>query len=326
MTPEENSQKRLVKVEGIKLVWGAFGDGDKCTGVVEKIYYDEPFGVFTKYMGCNYLFNGFPDGVKVQAISVPKKMIAGLFPFMDSRFFQFLVVIALGIFSVLPKKSKGKIVNLIVSYYLNVGWAGIKTHALKDNKFCVSGREIMRTIGVIFPDSSPDYIFSNVKLGKRIIGMQWEYDYAYRGRGQDVLPKLDKKKLAENPRKEILRIIDILIERDSSCLIKWKRAKKLLRIVLLNKTIRDYVKRFFLELDLDKIKMTDADWYYVLDRSDYKYGGMTHAERMAVKAIIDKREGNRLPDIIFKSKNELPKDIQKSEELLKNELNQNEAN
>ncbi len=127
-----------------------------------------------------------------------------------------------------------------------------------------------------------------------------EFDYAYRARTQDVLPELDKKALKENPQKEIERLLNLMIERELAIQNKWLGLKKIILYAMKIKKLRNLIVEFLLELDLEKIKRDEADWYFCLNRNDYNYGGLSYEERMKIKEELDKKMGNKIPNIIFK--------------------------
>ena len=280
-----------MKYVPIKIVIGAFGNGkpEDCVGIIEKVD-DTDNGIFTKYVGCNYLFKGFPDVRIVETISIPKKMISKAIPDKPVKFFLLGV---LGLYSVFPKKKQ--IADFFINYFLEIATLTMtfnetlrKGVILPKEKYCKSGKEIYRAMEVI----------GIRKKLKEVIAMTWEYDYAYRLRGQDLIPFLNKEALRKNPVKEIKRLIDILIERDISCKDKWKSLKKWI-ILLRIKKIRKIIVDLLLEIDLEKIKMDEADWYFSLDRNDYNYGGLPYKERMEISKELDKKVGNKRRKIEF---------------------------
>lgn len=293
----ENKESAVKKLEAINIVWGAFGTGEECTGVVERIDRPETGGIFTKYFGCNYLFNGYPDISKVEAIAIPKKIIFRMIGLMSQGVFQFVFSFSFLAFLILPKSLKKKLFFLFYDFFANLSAISLKRHLILPNKYCVVSQEIRRAFLRVAGDNDRSISAND------IFSMMVEYDYAYRARLQDFLPFLDKEKLKKNSKKEISRVLEILAERDSIDYSKrWRKLKMMVGVILLFKEVKDFVVRFLLELDLEKIKMTETDWYYVLDRKDYNYGGLSHEERLKQKPILDAKVGNKLPKIIFKEK------------------------
>jgi hypothetical protein len=82
---------------------------------------------------------------------------------------------------------------------------------------------------------------------------------------------------------------------------KWRGLKKIVMIGLMFKSLRNIIIQALLEIDLEKIKPDEADFYYVCDRVDYMYGGLTHEQRMLMSLGLDKKVNNNRPTIKKKS-------------------------
>lgn len=277
--------EKQIKAE---LVYGAFGNGpaERCTGIVEKRTYNKE-GKFTKYLGCNYLFKGFPDVNVIDRIAVPKKMIARGFTLLNQKIIQFLLFFPALIFLILPRKQKRKISKLLLDCFSDVSYTAIKKFILPENDYKRPVKEFHRAVSGI----------ANKRLANTL-SMCIEYDYAYLARFQDAFQYLNKKKNLKN---EFFRIVDILIERDTPCKAKWIAMKKTLKIAWLFKDFREPLKKFLSELNIEEITPDESDFYYVCDRDDYNYGGYTHEERMKIKEQLDKKVDNKLPKITFRN-------------------------
>jgi len=156
---------------------------------------------------------------------------------------------------------------------------------------------VIGAFGVIFEGMKGEEI---ERVKTRDIGcMILEHDTFYRFRVQDVLPELNKKWLKENPRKEIKRIIDILFSREKGVVYKWRGLEKILMFILRFRQLQDFIVKFLLEIDLEKIRFDEADWYYVLDISSYLFGGTTHQERLEVLKRLDEKMNNKRPKVVF---------------------------
>jgi hypothetical protein len=70
---------------------------------------------------------------------------------------------------------------------------------------------------------------------------------------------------------------------------KWKMMGDLLYWgIKFHGRTRKFLMKFFEEIDLEKIKMDEADWYHCLRRNDYNYGGLSIQERLLIRQKIDK--------------------------------------
>ena len=274
------------------IVWGAFGTGtpETCAGLVEDITYPPEGGIFTKYLGCNYLFKGFPDVKIVDRIATPKKMLMNAFYIIKEPIIRFLLITPVLIFLILPKSQKRKVIDVFKNYFLSVSLTALKNQFLKEDRYKIAVKEIFRVLG------------SKVGEAERnIISMMIEFDYAYLARFQDTFQYLNKENLKENFKKELFRIIDILIEREigEGMKNKWRSIKSFLKIALFFKDVRHFLKSVLLELDINKIRPDEGDWYFMLDRNDFNYGGLEYHERMKISKELDKKMNNKRPTINF---------------------------
>lgn len=111
------------------------------------------------------------------------------------------------------------------------------------------------------------------------ISLILENDMAYRYRLQDFLGELNKIWLSQNEIKELKRILDILIERELDRNVKiWKLARRFIWILRF-KGLRD-VREVLMKLDIDKVKLSKEDIYWVNIVPNYNYLGKKVGERL----------------------------------------------
>lgn len=107
-----------------------------------------------------------------------------------------------------------------------------------------------------------------------------EYDDAYRFRLQDMATELRVDSFKKSPIKETKRLLEIWGERESpGVMINIRRYAKLLLLVLYIPSIRKSIInniQYIKKMQYDK-----CDWYWVAFKDNYKFGGKTHAERLA---------------------------------------------
>jgi len=293
-----------------QIVIGAFGGVENCIGIVENVSTPESGGIFTKYVGCNYLFKGYPDYRILDYIYASKRVLAGFFQLMKNKPIRFLLGIDYIFYLLMPKASKKKVLFGVMDYVLSIThWIEYKyVFALQTNLYCKSVREIYRASEIILNDFDEDYK-KRLRKFRDIACMILEMDYAYRARFQDILPLLDKEALKKNPKKELKRLTDIFIEREAVdgynvLTDKWIGLQKILLTGLRFKKIRNVIMKFLLEIDLKEIERDESDWYFALNRNDYLYGGKTYEERLKIKEEMDKKANNNIPKVVIKQKDE----------------------
>jgi len=299
--------QKMQKLSEAQVVIGAFGTEPDCIGIVEKID-NTTNGIFTRYLGCNYVFKGHPYIVIVEAIGVPKKILSGFFVLLSSRIIMVFLGLNAFLFMLLPKFLKREILVYFWEYFLNVSYKALERWVLPFEKYCIAAKEVYRAMDAIAKKIPGEEMRKRVERTIPVVCMMLEYDFAYRARFQDVLPYLDKRKLRDNPLKEIRRILSILTTREVGGMApKWKKAGKLLSFLkfVFGKEFEKWSIKFFNELNLDKIKTDEADWYYSLKRKDYNYGGLSYEDRLKIKNELDRKVGNKQINIKIVSPEEL---------------------
>ena len=321
------------KGQPVRVVRGAFGEIDRCEGIVKEVLTPPEGGLYTKFYGCKYLFKGYPDKTILDMLGLPKAMI-GRVPIglLKNSFW----VKAFLLFMFLFRRQE-------LIHYARVYFSAMYSHGLKSmniswHRFNNFTKELKRAVESairyesLYETSSLinaeelDYkgereIWGLIAYISELFYFVIEFDNAYRFRFQDIVAELNKENMIHNPIKEIKRLFDILIERENSQELKtkWKLAKYLtVTLIRFNTTARKFVQRLSSTLDINKIKMDEHDRYFMFNRNSYNHEGKTLTQRMKEKVKIDKRDGN-----IYISMDEIREIAQKEKEKL-NKLQQDE--
>lgn len=123
-----------------------------------------------------------------------------------------------------------------------------------------------------------------------------EMDDAYLHPLIDLANEVSKESLLDNPRKEVLRILEIYQERevlkgesDSHIGGKFVKFAKLLSLLLLFPPIKTAFRFAIKNLDFENFKKDEWDEYWMLCRENYNSGGKPFKERMdkMVAMMID---------------------------------------
>lgn len=118
-----------------------------------------------------------------------------------------------------------------------------------------------------------------------------EYDSAYRNRFQDIIVELNKDNL-NKPAKEIIRLLDILLKRDygdnfeGANNSKWGNIKRLIKLVFIfSPKIKKQITAILKDINIDEVKFSKEDIYWINKDTAYLFRGMTFEERQAENKI-----------------------------------------
>lgn len=106
-------------------------------------------------------------------------------------------------------------------------------------------------------------------------------DNAYRLRLEDIFSASSRRQLMSDPIGEMKRLVDVYLDRDTNFHVK-KVFVKLSKMIIYLLYIPKYKKAFVESLrdcDYMSLELDDADEYWVINREDYKFMGMTLVER-----------------------------------------------
>lgn len=262
-------------------------------GVVENRFVLEDGSIMTKLQGCTYLYKGYPDSRVMKALSAPKDllwMIADLF-----TGFKILIVLS-GLLFIISRKLARKKLLKFLDIIFKLGYKSLQKWVIDEKHYCQSAKEVYRAsnkaIGLLHKD-----IRESVGKIRDIITMSCEFDTVYRFPMQDIFGELNKENLNKNPKKEVCRLLDILLTREvlGDQRNKYVKIRKMINIILLSPKARKMVLAFFNEIDVEKVKLDEADWYYCLQRHLYDYRGVPVQDRVDEKKRIDLEKGHKFP-------------------------------
>lgn len=184
-------------------------------------------------------------------------------------------------FPITPKRLENAIFAWMGEIY-DATFRNIPGERKREDEYSQSSQEIRRSLERINSYGDNRWVSYIVEI--------WETDQAYRNRGQDALQELNKIRLKVNPRKEILRVWDLVISREvaGGQIPKMKAMRKVLWLLLWSKRFRNLITGFLMELDINEIKISIEDRYWMANRFDYNYEGKSFEERMDWKTEEDK--------------------------------------
>lgn len=241
--------------------------------IVEKIIID--MGIYAYLKGVPYPQKGFAEPQAIWAINMVKRSI--IEPLKVALKWQFLTsFVAIGIST---RKSKINAIQGILEALARVCFGALSGFLLKPAFLCPVAQETRKMVKVFLleigiTETTSDQI-------SKIFAHILQYDNAYRFRMQDLFSETNKKKLVENPRKEIGRLVCLLFERDDKSIAR--KIKSLVRILVFILLFTYFKKAFIVavkSVDIARMAFDEDDRYWVSIRTDYKYFGMEYNERM----------------------------------------------
>lgn len=239
------------------------------TNPLNRVEFPDAGGILTFMDGHEEPYKGFPYFEFVDKIDVMKKLtrahLSGLYHALKTR-----NKLQLATLLVVPWFFKD-----FLRVQLYTLWKLIDRFRIKKERYCDAIREMHRVFSLGGESEE-------LKLQiKDVFCMFLEFDNAYRYRFQDVIVELNKEKLRTAPRKELIRLFDVLASRENSQEIKdtWKLARLALKFYLpLDRELTRILQEVFLEADLEKLRLTKEDVHYCHKRKDYTFGFQLNQE------------------------------------------------
>ena len=247
----------------------------------------QELGRFTYVSGYAFPFKGYPDVNVQKQVNILKRVVISSLELVASR--------PLVYFLPLFYPFKKKIAKSLITWYAKMARAAFQNMSLvkgdqvlvggndylDPKKFCAVVRELHR-VGMMWvkdKDDDENQVFLS-------FCMAMEGDNAYRYPFQDILPEINIENLKKNTVKELDRVFVIFIRRDFTRQ-KLQVIRKLLPVLYFWKDLREFIVKFISELDMEKIKLDEGDWYWCGERWDYNFKDVPYIERKRQRKEID---------------------------------------
>ena len=314
---QEEIQKIIHEKGKIEYAEGVFGDANQNLAYFGEMIHDKK-GAQYRILGCSYLYpNTLLGAVHDSCTSLKRTLMATIgFAFKCWWIFSPLTLVFYksvikafvywfaGIYESDLKQKTYRFLSEFAPVPREMIRAGlvladkIPLKGLKDNFEEQYGQQYT-AIRLEYADSTDDWHrkeFEGIATGEyrvRVRRVVWgvgtfvQSDSAYRIRPQDGLSNLDKAKLNENPRKEILRLFDLVMARDNTIGFKVNQLRKLASLLLLFPPILNIAYDYFNELDVSQFQPDEADRYFYSRIQGYNFEGKSIEERRAWADKID---------------------------------------
>jgi hypothetical protein len=166
----------------------------------------------------------------------------------------------------------------------------LEFHDIPENEYNNTTKELKRAINAVLGQLKWNLWTPIIKKATRFICLVLETDNAYRFRLQDAVSEAYERK-----ERNIFSVFRVLMERETRAGInrKWKLLLPVVKVMLfLSPTLKEFEKRFFDELNAEKIKMDEDDWYFTLRYKSYNFKGLTDTERLFELKQLDFIKGH----------------------------------
>jgi len=250
---------------------------------LDRVEYPDEGGIHTYFEGMKYPFRGFLDMGSIGRANIVKKYVKKDLRMASVSPLRYVVPLVFILPNFLFKRIFNTWISLLAQFcheVMRVDWYDSNTYKLYSEPV----GEIMRVFSktVDLKDDETAWIVLSICT---IL----EQDKAYRFRLQDAFSQLNKDAFTLNPRKELRRVIMILVERDSAR--DWRAMSKLILLGLWFASVfrRDLYKKvisFFDELNPWRLKLDTNDLYWCLAIDGYDFQGKPYEERVALQKTL----------------------------------------
>jgi len=265
-------------------------------------------GVYSHIMGMEYPEKGVVLSKDIFATNMIKRLV------LESIKLLKYAVPLLAIFVLLPWKRKLRIVNSLMSSFSSIGMKIMSPSLLQHQHLTPMAQELFKFLNNLCKHLGIDEK-EYTEFNEIIINVI-NFDNAYRYRIQDLFDETTKEKLS-NPRKEFKRLLainqsrevveykwengtetshwdkagiwmdgDVIFSPHHRVKGKFKIFYLLFSLILAHPRVKKAYLLALNDLDLSKVQMDKADWFWTCVRDGYLYHGMTKKERyMAINNL-----------------------------------------
>lgn len=296
----ESIKKHVADSGQVLIVNGAIGDMEGCTGILEKVITNDD-SVYCKWFGCSYLFKGYPDRAIVEGLGLAKAMISAIpRELIEKSFWSKFALVMMFLFQ------RRKFIHLCHVWFNTIYTNEVLKSGSNPQRYGRSVKELRRAVYAVlnadydllhgdFQAMNKDEVKELIAKVTEFVCLFIELDSAYRFRIQDAFGNLDKAAVKKDVVKEMRRIFNLMLEREKPTGIRHKissAANLCILFLRLSKGAREWTRNLLLELDIEKLRLDEDDWYFCLRRDNYNFEGVPLENRLALKKWLDDIKGH----------------------------------
>jgi hypothetical protein len=234
-------------------------------------------GVLTYMTGFDAPYQGFPYHNLVISMELIKKMTKGfksgfyhyLWKWFEGKYWRPMIFLTSPFYRVYSRAE------------LHACWRYLERHKIKPKRYSRSIRELYRAFSVPVIGENNDQREIRERI-RDLACMHLEFDNAYRFRFQDVIVNIDKGYFEKHPVNEMLRMFDLMTERETRQEVKdsWKLTKIMVEYLRYDKAVLKIYKSLIKNLNLEECALDDRDWPFCKERKDYKFKNANFQQKL----------------------------------------------
>ena len=168
----------------------------------------------------------------------------------------------------------------IIASFGDIGWKVMSPYILKTEYLTPFSREIYKMAKVFLEEIGSKWVDKPAK----IIAHLFEYDNAYRLRMEDLFSETSPEMLYNEPRKEIVRLLELNRVREvqykEGVSNKFKLVANALGAILLIPKVNKAFKKAIKAVEYKNLCIDNIELYWMCHRQDYNFLGKTYEERL----------------------------------------------
>ena len=265
-----------------RIMHGAFGpETMKSDAYIKEELIQEGGGHAYILYGCSYLYRGTYHDHIVHGIQLGKSLLSEI----PMKFLKNIPLALGAVFLYLFQRKK-----LLRAFDFMLGqieWRVMRWYDIPEEYYNPATREIKRAVSLVVKNNLWGNLVSRLT---KFVCLALETDNAYRLRLQDALYEAHARRLEAIT---VFDVIQVLIERETRVGIghKWRFYRLLLRFALfLSPELSRIIRETLANLDYNKIKMDEHDWYFCLRFKSYNFRGLTEQDRLTERAQLDQEK------------------------------------
>lgn len=232
------------------------------SNALKRVEFPKEGGILTYMAGFDQPYQGFPYFEFVDKIDLIKKIgratVSGSYHYLNKRKWLWPTLIP-----------AFWLIRGFLAVGVSVFYRVVERFKIKHERHCQAIRELHRAFCL-----KSDELRDN--LG-HLVRMVLEFDNAYRFRLQDILPELNKDALKHHPRRELIRLLELVQSREKKQEVSdtWKLCIWLVKYyLLLDRSLLRMIQDVLTNVDLNLIQLTERDKPFCVRRVDYTFGFM----------------------------------------------------